>query len=207
MNEFRRTFGVSTTREKLGVAGERGVAILIVDVSSVIAEWSNSRFAVIIKRAQAPPWPVEGILTAESGVLIWPVCAYATSTAGEIDIEIQARSNGVTVKSFAWPFKIAASLAQRPGSGCQPCMPQPGWVDEVLDAAQSILECTDNCGDNVVTLVRANSFADLPTVGDTNTLYLVNSGFYTWNAVALQYDPVLWDADNVNLIFAGKQYD
>jgi hypothetical protein len=127
-----------------------------VDVHKEVLQYPDAHYGIVVQRANAPPYPVAGMLKPQDGTLVWVVADYVTAIAGKVEIEFNLIQGATVMKSCSWTFFVIQSVSQGGGSmgksGC--CCGHggesdaPSWIDELYQRADaldaSIIDAQDN---------------------------------------------------------------
>ena len=147
MKTLQRVFGKQTTAQTIGNVGDRGNAILVVDICQQIQQYPDAKFGIVVKRANNPPYPIEGLLSPQGNMLVWAVDPYVTAVAGHVDIEVIMQRGATVINSCEWVFFVTSLSSggnanhNNGGSGCC-CNPgmngAPNWVRQLYDRADAL---------------------------------------------------------------------
>ncbi|WP_130869170.1 hypothetical protein [Intestinimonas massiliensis (ex Afouda et al. 2020)] len=120
----------------LGREGENAVRQVIFDITDWHSEFgADGTVALLAQRpGETEPYPVDIVVSGSA--VTWLVSAADTAKPGIYgQAELQYRIGDVVVKSAIWRTFIADSLG---GPSPEPPEPQQAWVDQVMDAAQTV---------------------------------------------------------------------
>lgn len=127
---------------QLGRQGENNARQIVFDITDWKAEFgTDGTVALLAQRpGETEPYPVDIVVSGSA--VTWLVSAADTAKAGIYgQAELQYRIGDVVVKSAIWRTFIADSLGTPSPT---PPDPQQAWVDQVLDAAQTVETATAN---------------------------------------------------------------
>ncbi len=138
---IRRIFGEPRPQRTMaGFVGDSLATEVAVDVSAVIDRYPGAAFALIAKRADGTVYPAAANMPVTEGTVRYALTGMETALAGDVDLEIQARQGDAVVKSYRVLLTVQDSIG---AGGDAPEDPAFGWVDEVLEAAERVMEATE----------------------------------------------------------------
>ena len=127
---------------QLGRQGENNARQIVFDITDWKAEFgADGTVALLAQRPrETEPYPVDIVVSGSA--VTWLVSAADTAKPGIYgQAELQYRIGDVVVKSAIWRTFVADSLGI---PSPEPPEPQQAWVDQVLDAAQTVETATVN---------------------------------------------------------------
>ena len=119
----------------LGEQGENLAQTIEIDVSSMLAQWPQAVFSILVKRP-GDTEPYVSACSLSGSIVQWPITAAETAKAGEGQMELQCISGSVLAKSKVVTITVAECIQGDPSE--DPPEPSQGWVDEVLQAASDV---------------------------------------------------------------------
>lgn len=119
---------------ELGKRGENDATRITFDVSEWLAAFGTGGNFVLLAERDGDAAPYFVTITTAVGSVTWDVNSSDTSAAGFGKAELQYRLDDTVVKSETWRTRIVDALGE---AGDAP-EPYSAWVDEVLDAANSV---------------------------------------------------------------------
>lgn len=118
----------------LGKQGENLARTIEIDVSSMLAQWPNATFSILVKR-KGDAEPYLSVCSRSGNLVRWPITSVETEVSGNGQMELRCTSGTVIAKSYVATIKVAASIS---GTATETPEPSQAWVDDVLAAADEV---------------------------------------------------------------------
>lgn len=115
----------------LGRRGENLARTIEIDATPMAEEFPGCTFALLAQRPTEPP-AYAATITAEGGIISWPITDVDTGIAGSGRIELRAMLGDVVAKSVTMATVTDKSLDAP--TDTDPPEPEHGWLDQALAA-------------------------------------------------------------------------
>lgn len=127
-------FDVSSSASR-NAAGEMMIDRVSINVETVMRRWPGAKYSILLQRSDGVSYPGAIDLEAdEASQVYYTLTASDTALAKLLRLQVQAREGGVVVQSCIFLINVLSSLSS---TGESPPVPEPSWIEEVIEAAQA----------------------------------------------------------------------
>lgn len=148
-----------------GRTGENLARTLYWNCSSILAEWPDAAFHLLIQRPNDSAPYIAATKMVDSD-LVLAVTSAETEQAGKGKLELQALQNEAIVKTATVCFSVAASLDSEAAADSVPA-PVENWVTEVLQSADSAAQYAEEASASADK--AEDAIKRTPTVSESGT--------------------------------------
>ena len=203
-----RSINISTSKRPIswGLQGENNATQLIIDVKDFYSAWPDGTPALCITRQDGHPYLVatqQWTLDTTTTDIIFTLSSIETEFLGCIELVISwSRANGSIAKSKSFLGFISGN----PSSSSLPLTPSTiialDNLKEAVEKAESAADRAEAAAKQFDGSTIVLTLAALPSIGETNHLYVdkSTSKMWIWDAEALRYvevgggtSPSKWD--------------
>lgn len=190
-----RSINISTSKRPIswGLQGENNATQLIIDVKDFYSAWPDGTPALCITRQDGHPYLAatqQWTLDTTTTDIIFTLSSIETELLGRIELVVSwSRANGSIAKSKSFLGFISGN----PSSTDLPLTPSTiialDNLKEAVEKAESAADRAENAAAQFAGTTIVLTMANLPSVGETNHLYVdkSTSKMWIWDDAALRY--------------------
>lgn len=190
-----RSIDVSTSKRPIswGLQGENNATQLIIDVKDFYNAWPDGTPALLITRQDGHPYlaaNTQWSLDTATTNIIFVLSSIETELLGRIELVVSwSRTNGSIAKSKSFLGFISGN----PSSTGLPLTPSTiialDNLKEAVEKAESAADRAEVAAAQFAGSTIVLTLAELPSIGETNHLYIdkSTSKMWIWNAETLRY--------------------
>lgn len=189
-----RSINVSTSKRPIswGLQGENNASQLIIDIKDFYSAWPDGTPALLITRQDGHPYLAakeQWVLDTATTNIIFTLSSIETELLGRIELVVSwSRANGSIAKSKSFLGFISGNP-----SSSLPLTPSTiialDNLKEAVEKAESAADRAENAAAQFAGTTIVLTMATLPSVGETNHLYVdkSTSKMWIWDDAALRY--------------------
>lgn len=190
-----RSINVSTSKRPLswGLQGENNASQLIIDIKDFYSAWPDGTPALCVTRQDGHPYLAakeQWVLDTATTNIIFTLSSIETELLGRIELVVSwSRANGSIAKSRSFLGFISGN----PSSTGLPLTPSTiialDNLKEAVEKAESAADRAENATAQFAGTTIVLTLAALPSIGETNHLYIdkSTSKMWIWDDAALRY--------------------
>lgn len=189
-----RSINISTSKRPIswGLQGENNATQLIIDVKDFYSAWPDGTPALCITRQDGHPYLAaaqQWTLDTTTTDIIFTLSSIETELLGRIELVVSwSRANGSIAKSKSFLGFISGNP-----SSSLPLTPSTiialDNLKEAVEKAESAADRAENAAAQFAGTTIVLTLAALPSIGETNHLYIdkSTSKMWIWDDAALRY--------------------